>query len=184
MRYKFAVVIVLICSGSVTGQTASEFEMKYGKPVITYLVSEHIWMTPEYTSDGQVCLMRLHPRHFAPNTNYVSPSLPFQELMRVLNRLVPVQIRGSKKEPFDVGAAGGKVEWMTYAYEKVQFTFVSPFDPEAWKTRKEYVFTVQPGTAQPKPKSSPPAENDFSSSQSLSIELVTINWTNRQCAKQ
>lgn len=190
MGHKLAVAILLLCISSAIGQTPSEFEKKYGKPVISYPVSENILMTPEYTTDGQVCMMRLHPRPFAPNANYISPRLPFKELTRVLNQLIPLRTRGAKKEPFDTGAAGGGVEWMTYAYENVEFSFVSSFrpDPDSWKTRKEYVVLVEPSLArapvQPKPKNLAPSDNDFSPSQVSSVEIVTIRWNGKQCAMQ
>lgn len=188
MGHKLAIAILLMSVSSAMGQTPLEFEKKYGKPVIAYQVSESIWMTPEYTTDGQICLMRLHPQRFSPNANYISPNLPFQELKRVLNQLVPLQNRGAKKEPFEMGATGGRVEWMSYAYENVKFTFVSPFElaPDSWKTRKEYVFSVEPAPvpAHPNPKNSASSDNDFSSSQVSSIEIVTIRWNGRQCAKQ
>jgi hypothetical protein len=188
MGYKLVIAILLLCVNSAIAQTPLDLQKKYGKPIISYIVSEHILMTPEYTTDGQVCMMRLHPRHYAPNVNYVSANLPFQELTRVLKELVPLRTRGAKKDPFDTGAAGGGVEWMTYAYENVEFSFVSSFrpDPDSWKTRKEFVFTIEPGSvpAQPKPKPSAPSENDFSHSQDLILELVNIKWKGRQCANQ
>lgn len=188
MDQKLAVAILFLCVSSVMGQTPSEFENKYGKPVVFYLVSEHILMTPEYTTDGQICMMRLHPRHFAPDTNFISPTLPFQELTRVLNELVPLQSRGAKKEPFDTGAAGGGADWITYAYENVKFSFVSSFrpDPDSSKTRKEYVFTIKPTDvpAHPKPKNSTPSDKDFSPIQLSRVELATIKWNGRKCAKQ
>jgi hypothetical protein len=189
MAHKLAVAIILLCVSSAVAQTPSEFETKYGKPVVVYQVSEHIWMTPEYTTDGQVCMMRLHPRRFAPNVNYITPNLPFEELKRVLNHLVPLHTRGAKKEPFDTGAAGGGVDWMSYVYENVKFTFGASFrpDPDSWKTRKEYIFSTNPDPApaqQPKPKNSTPSDNDFSSSRFMSTEIVTIKWNGRQCAKQ
>ena len=56
---KKVVVIVLLtilsCSGSAFGQTAGELREKYGRPVEAYSVSEHIWMTPDFTDDGQLC---------------------------------------------------------------------------------------------------------------------------------
>jgi hypothetical protein len=180
--------VLLVCMSSATAKTTLDLEKKYGKPIIAYLVSEHILMTPEYSTDDQVCMMRLHPRHYGPNVNYVSANLPFKELTRVLNELVPVRTRGAKKEPFDTGAAGGGAEWMTYAYENVEFSFVSSFrpDPDSWKTRKEFVFTIEPGSApaQPQPIPSTPSDNDFSSSQGSIIELVNIKWKGRQCGKQ
>src|SRR5688572_10406386 len=143
MGRNLAVAIIFLCVSSVMGQTPSEFEKKYGKPVVSYQVSEHILMTPEYSPDGQVCRMWLHPRHFAPNTRFISPTIPFQELKRVLNQLVPPQTRGAKKEPFDTGAAGGGADWMTYAYANVKFSFVSSFRPDP-NTKKEYVLTIKP----------------------------------------
>ena len=74
---------------------------------------------------------------------------------------------------------------MTYSYENVEFSFLSPFhpDPDSWKTRKEYVFTIDATTrsSQPKQTSSTPSENDFSAPQAP-IELVNIKWNGRQCA--
>lgn len=186
---KLAVILGLLYVSSAIAQTPSDFEKKYGKPVAAYQVSEHIWMTPEYTSDGQVCIMRLFPRRFSPNTNYLSPNLPFEEMKRVLNELVPLQTRGAKKAPFNTGATGGGAAWMSYDYENVKFSFVASFrpDPDSWKTRKEYVFSVKPESTPaqpPKPKDSVPSDKDFSSSQFMSTEIVTISWTGRQCAKQ
>ena len=188
MHRKLAVA-VLLCVSAASGQTRSDFESKYGKPVVAYQVSEHIWMTPEYTTDGQVCMMRLHPRRFSANVGYISPDLPFQELNGVLNQLVPIHTRGTKKEPFDTGAAGAGVDWMVYAYENVKFTFSASFrpDPDSWKTRKEYVFSIKPEevVAQPpKATDSAPSDNDFSSIKLFRPELVTIRWNGRECAKQ
>jgi len=187
MGHKLVIAILLLFVSSAIAQTPLDLQRKYGKPVISYVVSEHILLTPEYTTDGQVCMMRLHPRHYAPNVNYVSANLPFQELTRVLNELVPLGTRGAKKEPFDTGAAGGGVEWMTYAYENVEFSFVSAFrpEPDSLKTRKEFVFTIDPGSvpAQSKRKPSTPSANDFSPSEGLLLELVNIKWQGRPCGK-
>lgn len=54
MDPKLVVAILLLSVSSVIGQTRSELEKKYGEPIAVYLVSESIWMTPEYTTDGQV----------------------------------------------------------------------------------------------------------------------------------
>ena len=184
MGRNLAVGIIFLCVSSVMGQTPSEFENKYGKPVVSYLVSESILMTPEYTPDGKVCMMWLHPRHFAPGTTFISPIIPFQELKRVLNQLVPLQTRGAKKEPFDTGAAGGGADWMTYAYENVKFSFVSSFRPDP-KTRQEYVFTIKPTDIpeKPEPKNSAPSDDDFSAIQLSRVEVATITWNGRPCGK-
>ena len=51
MRYNFALAFILICMISATAQTSSDFERKYGAPVGSHVVSEHILMTPEYSTD-------------------------------------------------------------------------------------------------------------------------------------
>ena len=89
MSHKLVIAILLLNMTSAIGQTNLDLEKKYGKPVMSYVVSDHIVMTPEYTAEGQVCMMRLYPRHYSNNINYVSANLPFPELMRVLNELVP-----------------------------------------------------------------------------------------------
>lgn len=186
MGKKLAIFIILLCMNSAIAQTSLDLQKKYGRPVMSYVVSEHILMTPEYTSEGQVCMMRLHPRHYASNVNRVSANLPFQELTRVLNELAPLRTRGAKREPFNSGATGGGVEWMTYAYENVEFSFVSSFHPDPDSKRKEFVFTIDPGSVptHSTPKLSPPSENDFFPSQGLILELVNIKWKGRQCMKQ
>lgn len=185
MIYKLAIVTMIACVSSVMGQAQSEFERKYDKSV-SYVVSENILMTPEFTTDGLVCRMRLYPRHFSPNTNYIAAILPFKELMNTLNQLVPLPVRGRKKEPFDTGAAGGGAEWMSYDYEHITFSFVSSFPVDAWKSREEYVFTIDKYSppAKPQQRDSSPTENDFSSIQLLRVEIVSIRWSGRQCASR
>jgi len=78
-----------LCVTGSSGQTASDLGRKYGEPVINFSVSEHIWMSPSYTADGQVCEARLYPRRFANDTNYLATLLPEDELKEVLEQLVP-----------------------------------------------------------------------------------------------
>lgn len=77
---------------------------------------------------------------------------------------------------------------MKYAYENVEFSFVSSFrpEPDSWQTRKEYVFSVKPEPAPPQHdrKASAPSNIDFAPSEASKIELVTIRWNGKQCAKQ
>ena len=78
-------------------QTGSEVERRYGKPIPVFSVSEHIWMTPDYSADGQVCRMRLYPRRLGGKTDYLGSELLFPELVQVLNQMVPPHIRGSRE---------------------------------------------------------------------------------------
>ena len=77
-----ALVVLGICVVPTFAQTVSNVERRYGKSVSVYSVSEHIWMTPDYSANGQVCRMRLYPRRLGPKTDYLGSQLLFEELRR------------------------------------------------------------------------------------------------------
>ena len=89
MRVEFAILLLGLFLSTAQGQTMADLERDYGKPTYAYSVSEHIWMTPEYTSDGQVCRARLYPKRISIRTESLAKELPFQELKEVLNQLIP-----------------------------------------------------------------------------------------------
>ena len=164
------------------GQTVSEVQRKYGNPVSVYSVSEHIWMTPDYSDDGQVCRMRLYPRRLGVETDYLTAQLPFLELTRVLNEIVPPPMRGPKKDGFGLTSFGGGTAWTTYDYENISFAFIFSYklDPDVWKTAKP-LMGPDPENL-PRPKKTPPSIDDFGSSQNSQTEIVTIIWNHRPCA--
>lgn len=186
MRKRVALVLVLLAGEYVYAQTAADIQAKYGKSVDVYSVSEHIWMTPEYSSDGQVCRMRFYPKRISGNTNYGTHDLPFNELRDVLNGLVPVETRGAKKESFGATATGGGAAWTTYNYENVTFDFVSFFPARSFEgvilKRGEYVFP--PRESDPLPTESNPSSNDFVERFSTRAEIVTVIWNRRKCVGQ
>jgi hypothetical protein len=185
MRARLAATILILYVSPAFGQTASDIEIKYGKPVNAYSVSENIWMTPEYTADGQVCQMRLYPKRIAPGTNYLSRQLPFAELKVVLNELVPPRTRGPKKESFGLTVTGGGAAWTTYPYQNITFVYISALKITSVPPKPEpYDFPVQEFLSGGKPENPLPSDDDFSPSQASSTELVTIRWNGRRCAKQ
>ncbi|HWN07915.1 MAG TPA: hypothetical protein VNO50_01275 [Pyrinomonadaceae bacterium] len=171
---------------SVSAQTEADIERAYGKPLDVYSVSENIWMTPEYSADGNVCSMRLYPKRINQETNFVCTSceLDFKELKRLLNELVPPKTRGLQNESFGQTATGGPAAWTTYGYEKVSFTFVAPFGPPKYDgttlRKGQFVFTVPIGPPAP-PKSRLPTRDDFSTFGSPRTQIVTIRWNDRKC---
>jgi hypothetical protein len=186
MRNTLAAAIFMLCVSSAFGQTASDIELKYGKPVSSYSVSEHIWMTADYAVDGQVCQMRLYPKRIAPDTNYLTQKLPFEELTAVLNRLVPSNDRGGKKETFGITATGGGASWTTYAYEKVTFVFASSLrlDPDSEKGLQPYTFLVPETLNDAQSENTKLSEFDFSRSKGSDAEIVTIKWNDRKCVNK
>ncbi|HKS08565.1 MAG TPA: hypothetical protein VJS13_03400 [Pyrinomonadaceae bacterium] len=183
---RIALILLLVGLGvhGADAQTVAEIQAKYGKAVDVYSVSEHIWMTPEYAADGQVCRMRLYQKRIDSKTNFGSTKLPFDELRDVLNELAPLEMRGPKKELFGYSDLGGGTVWTTYEYENVRFTFVSfvRIDFEALKRAPPVVLDDLPYTPEP-PKNLFPTKDDFANSASSATEFVTITWAARKCTK-
>lgn len=179
MRVEFAILLVGLFLSTAQGQTTADFEMNYGKPTYAYSVSEHIWMTPEYTSDGQVCRARLYPKRISLGSESLAKVLPFPELKGVLNQLIPSRLRGPIKQPFNVTETGGGAGWTTYSYEKASIVFIFSVrvDPNAWK--ESPTFRVEDFPPEQK-KTVLSSGNEISFGDG--IEIVTISWTDRKCA--
>jgi len=185
IKFIYSVVLLLLALNASFGQTASEIEKSFGKPTNAYSVSEYIWMTPEYSDDGQVCRMRLYPKRISGNTNYHVEHLPFDDFRRLVDQLVPLNKRGAKKQPFRGGATGGGVQWDTFTYEKVEIIYSASFqfDLDAWKNRKPYVFPEQIALLPEKETETPEKpEDDFAIYKNADTEIVTITWLDRKCA--
>lgn len=161
------------------GQTSRAFEKDYGKPTDGYSVSANISMTPEYSSDGQVCRTRLYRKQLSNGTKSVSKALPFEELKGVLNQLIPPRLRGAIKDPFRVTELGGREGWTTYSYENVAIVFAFPvnIDPKDWKG--PFTFPIENSPPKQQTKTVVPSNSDFSLNDG--IEVVMISWTNRPC---
>jgi hypothetical protein len=184
VRAKFAVLVLLLSVTTVFGQTVSEIESRFGQPVPVYSLTEHIWTTPGYTSDGQVCQMKLFPKRVESNTDYLSNQLPFEELKFILNRLIPPAARGIKGESFGLTETGGGIAWTTYPYENAIFifTFRLRLSKEPLKHSESYSFSADEIISSRKPAKTPPSYDDFDNSQTANLEIVTIKWAGRKCA--
>jgi hypothetical protein len=179
VRVEFAIFFLVLFVTSASGQKVSDIEKEYGAPTQVYSVSEHIWMTPEYGIDGQICRARLYPKRISPKTNYLWKELPFHELREVLDRLVPPAQRGSAKEFFGETELGGGMGWTTYPYENVSivFLFAGRVDPEILKRIES--FRVEDFPIQQNQKVLPSYRDiPFSGD---GIEIATIKWTKRKC---
>ena len=164
-------------------QTRSEVEQKYGKPVPVYSVSEHIWMTPDYSPDGQVCRMRLYPKRLGWQTDYLGSQLLFPELKQTLNEIVPPHLRGFKKYGFGQTSLGGGTAWTTYEYENVSFTLIFSYklDADILEKAKDKVITgldSEQVTSHPKMV---PSLDDLAGSKDSPTEIVIIRWNHKQC---
>jgi hypothetical protein len=187
MRTILAFVVCTLCAVAAYAQTAAELKTNFGKPAEVYSVSEHIWMTPEFAADGQICRMRLFPKRTDGRTNYLSNKLPFEEVVSFLDALVPVGERGHKIPlNFGANATGGPAARTTYGYEKVTFTFISSFPSQGYDNspplkKGEYTFSVAERQVDREPKSSAPAADDFNYRRRASADIVMVDWNDRKC---
>jgi len=169
---------------SAFGQTRTEMEAKFGQPVKAYAVSEHVWMSPDYASDGQVCRMTFYPRRFSSNIHYLTSQLPFNEFMTVIDAIVPVGIRGAQREPFENGywtaSAGGS--WVNFVYERVTIRYIASLPTINAPGPGEPVNLDLPEEdASKRPEKPKPKKHDFSRYKDSTVEIVTVGWNDRKC---
>jgi len=181
---KLAIVVTVFSVVSAFGQTRTEIEAKFGEPVNSYSVSERIWMSPEYASDGQVCRMIFYPRRFSSTTHFLKNELPFDEFRSIIDAVVPVALRGLQKEPFGNGfwIMGGGVSRATFFYERVTITYAASFrfDPKLGMGEP-----VNLDDEVPNRKESPkPIKEDFSLYSDSTAEIVIVQWNDRKCRGQ
>jgi hypothetical protein len=174
----FAALFILFIQ-TVEGQTIADIQAKYKKynnSQNAYSISEHIWMTPEYATDGEVCRMKFFPKRD------LFKDLPFDEFMNVLDSIVPLEKRGGKKDSFVGGATGGGIAWTTFKYEKVTLTFSFSFDVEASiKSSKEFTFSEVYSSLDEKQEVAVKPEDDFLFYRGQKFEVAAITWNDRKC---
>ena len=183
MSTKLLLLILMVCVVPVAGQTVSEIEKTQGKPTLAYSVAEHIWMTPDFAADGQVCRMRFYPKRFDGNAVILGGHLKFSELKSVLNQIVPPSLRGNKKTSFGLSILGGGIIETEYEYENVTFIFLDSFrikiDPKSLKQSDWVSLDGFPVTELP--KTPPPSESDFDNS--TKAQVAILQWNDRTCSQ-
>lgn len=158
----FTIQILVFSCSSVCAQTLSEIQARYGTPINSYSVSEHVWMTPEFTADGQLCRARLYPKKIDTSNSYLMSELSLAEVEAAFDQLAPVTVRGEKKEDYGLVVIGG-MAFTAFGYEAVRINFVSSL--QSWsrvannREAKEF-----PGIR--------------------SAQIVTITWLHRSCVSK
>lgn len=197
-----SVLLLLVFSSLVFGQTAAQIREKFGDPIESYAVSEHIWMTPAYTADGQVCEMRLYPRRVSETTNYLESNLDRRELIEVIDQFAPLSERGAKTVVFGLTSMGGGIAKSLYFSDAISITFLrsaifyfDPIDKDFdGEIRSDSKFTdLKPAKVKAKAKTkAKPVEPMIETTDSQKSddgmvvpsesEIVTIVWNKRTCA--
>jgi hypothetical protein len=168
--------LVCIFANTIFGQTSAQIKEKYGQPIEAYSVSENIWMTPEFTADGQVCQMRLYPKRISVTTNYLSNKLNYWELKEVLNQLAPTETRGNRTKFFGFTLFLGQMSNIIYGYDKVSFNFLASLNLRKVEFKKQDSLTSE--KEQPKDEKT---NNEMIVPRDA--DIVTIIWKEKTCAK-
>jgi hypothetical protein len=158
LKHSLALALLsLVSVSSTAGQSKSNIETKYGPPIKAYSVSENIWMTPEFTRDGRLCMARLYSKQIDATTNYIQGRLWLWEVKDVFDQLAPVATRGKKIGDLGLSVIGNTV-FEGLIYERVRINFVSGL------------------------KGYEPSENDEPEFRGMNRpQIVTITWTDRTC---
>lgn len=188
-----AVCVALFCSILVYGQTEQEIEEKYGKPLKAYMVSNSIYMLPQYNS-GQLYSVTLYCSRIKIHHGDSFPSLhgncklPWSELKTVLDTLTPKSERGVLKSVYEENIYGQIST--TYEYENVSIYFLSfssdgetkvsrlNTDPQVTESQSALANKPSPSGALPK------TVEDISARTGHAAEFVQIIWLNRKQARK
>ena len=186
MKYRFFLVLTLLllsCSMALS-QTAVELQGKYQKGQNEYAVTERIGMFPEFGRDGQVCHIWLFRRE-PGSKDSASKELSFEEFQAAVDELVPVKLRGAKREPFYPGnwATGGGAMWALFTYEKISLVYSKSFIVNWDVKRRPYTFTIKLRKPSSKKKQVAKPKPDFFDYRGTTVEEVGISWPDRVCPK-
>jgi hypothetical protein len=164
--------------GTAFGQTVTQIKEKYGQPIEAYSVSEGIWMTPEFTDDGQLCRMRLYPKRISSTTSYLYDNLDHWELTKVLEQLAPAEKRGKKTEFWGITLLLGQSSQTTFSYENVSVSFLASLHFRRADTKQ----TQSPAVEEEQTNDA--EESDEVMTVPHAAEIAIITWTGKTCAKK
>lgn len=185
-------IALLICTfalsfSSVAGQTAKDIEASYGRRENVYSVGGQLWMTPTYGADGQLCMMRIYPKRVSIDTNYLDDKLDMDEVLKFINKLVPVETRGARKDSFGLSSLGGGIIWTSFEYDHVRFAFISTFRLDKLPERPDEAFDFQvdkTALAEFHRREALQSDDDLIRKKTSTPKVLQIYWENRRCAER
>jgi len=71
--------------------------------------------------------MRVYPKRVSADTNYLDDKVNMDEALKFINKLVPIETRGARRDGFGMSDLGGGVVWTGFRYEHIEFVFISTF---------------------------------------------------------
>jgi hypothetical protein len=183
-----ASILVLGCA-LVQAQSSYDIETRYGKRVNVYSVSENLWMSPSYDSQGQVCLMRVFPKTVSQTTNYLDPDLNLDETLKFINELFPTHTRGRREDGAGLSSIGGGVAITGFNYEHVRFAFISSFRITKLPEKSDEFVLLddfpfdEAAAAEYKRQEQMKTDDQLMREHVHGARVLQIVWANRKCDK-
>jgi hypothetical protein len=190
-RIVTGIYILILSHTFAFGQTAKDLESSYGHRENVYSVSEHLWMTPRYDAGGQLCTMRVYPKLVDTDTNYLDAKFETEEALKFINRLLPVNTRGARKDGFGRSDLGGGVIWTNFRYDNIAFVFISTFHLDSRAAaellnRPDEVLDFpidEKALAAFRQKEAMQPDDDLIRKYAPNPKLLEIYWQHRQCVR-
>lgn len=94
--------LIAIALTAATPQTSNEYYARYGKPdAERFVVRPDLVLSVEYGAGGAACKMRIEPRQSRMYSMaiWTNPTAPVDEVMQVLDEVVPPETRGKELGP-------------------------------------------------------------------------------------
>jgi hypothetical protein len=179
------IFLLMVSFYTTSGQSISDFKKMIGKPVRAYSifsVSKHILMKPDFDKSGQVCRVVL-----VINEGMQSPvDVPFEVFKSVVDRIIPINKRGAKHEPFYSGYTldGGAI-WAIFTYEEVALVYSGSFDISNLEfrseKRKEWIPSNLSNPNSNETVQTAEIKDDFANYKLLRVGWAQITWKKRKC---
>jgi hypothetical protein len=160
---------------SVFGQTANDFEGKYGSRTF-YEIRPKILMSTEFDKNGQVCRVTFQPNRISEKTKTTylgETSLELTQLKESFDEIVPLEQRKGKLKTNGGYNISGGMFWGTLNYENVSIDVDGTLQGNDMDFCKLFGNKIKDDNKL----------NTFFCSMSGSLEVVIINWTERDCNK-
>lgn len=122
-------ILAMSLAVSIGGQSPVDLDTKY--PVVkAYEVRPGVLMTPRYAGDGQVCEMVLEMRRVTQAGISLAANLTEEEVLKLVEQLVPEDERGKKRmnpstgKAYNSSFADGDLITVEYSYDSISVEFV------------------------------------------------------------
>ena len=96
MRLPLLISLSLFITISISGQTSSSLEARYGEPQRIFEIRPSVIMIPRFNSEREVCEMRVERSGGTDDAISLTTMVPTYMAREIVNELAPESVRGPK----------------------------------------------------------------------------------------